>query len=71
MSKNKLETIGMIDLVHGISEGQMIIVGKKRYFFKHVAVTRIDAYSIVNYFIVLDEKNRLHVLDANTQCNVI
>lgn len=69
--KAKKETIGMINFTNGIGEGQTILVGKKQYAFKCVAISRVDAYHSDYYFIVLDSKGNMHVLDQNTLVTIL
>lgn len=69
--KAKQETIGMINFINGIGEGQTILVNKKQYIFKCVATSRVDVYHTDYYFIVLDSKGNMQVLDQNTLVTIL
>ena len=69
--KAKQETIGMINFTNGIGEGQIIVANKKQYTFKCVATSKVDSYHTDYYFIVLDSKGNMQVLDQNTLINIL
>lgn len=51
------DTIGKIEILHGLSENEVVRIGRKSYMFHGVAIQKIDAYTSVRYYIFIDLKN--------------
>ena len=68
--KTKQETIGRIYYINGIEEGKVLVANKKQYTFKCVAISSIN-YQDEYYFIVLDSKGNLQVLERNTLVTIL